>query len=176
MVNLTSFTIVITEYSKYATILHSRWSANPVALCKPTVWWMMSSGPFQDGSHSLYSLFKITVEGAGNKKKKSITSSVNILLHTESSIFAFVIVLKMRHLVVKTYILCILQIPKTLKMNIKRWKYCSRQSKITVHDAQNIGRKYKYWYWGLYECISEGNWLSSEKFRWHFIFLLPMYL
>ncbi len=48
-VNLTSFSIVITEYSKGATILHSLWSANPTALCEPTLWSMMSSRPFQDG-------------------------------------------------------------------------------------------------------------------------------
>ncbi len=34
--NLTSFTIVITEYSKNATIMHR------TALCEPTVWWMTS--------------------------------------------------------------------------------------------------------------------------------------
>ncbi len=52
-----------------------------------------------------------------------------------------------------------------------------RWSKLTVHGAWNIGRKYKYWIGdeGLYECIPEGNWLSSEKFWWHFLFLLPPY-
>ncbi len=34
------------EYWKDATILHSRCSVNPMALCEPTVWWMTSSGPF----------------------------------------------------------------------------------------------------------------------------------
>ncbi len=45
--------------------------------------------------------------------------------------------------------------PETLKTDAKSRKYCSRQNKITVHDAQNIGRKSKYKI--LYECVSEGS-------------------
>ncbi len=57
-------------------------------------------------------------------------------------------------------------------MDVKRRKYCSRQNKITVIDAQNIGRKSKYLI--LYERVSEGNWLFSEKCIW-FSFHLASY-
>ncbi len=31
------------------------------------------------------------------------------------------------------------------------------------------------WYRNLYECISEGNWLSQNKFKWYFLFILSVY-
>ncbi len=33
----------------------------------------------------------------------------------------------------------------------------------------------RYSWGGLVDCISEGNWLPLEKFRWYFPLMLPLY-
>ncbi len=49
-----------------------------------------------------------------------------------------------------------------------RFKY------VMIQMVEMLNKSQYNWSRSLYECIAEGNLLSLEKFRWHFLFILPL--
>ncbi len=59
------------------------------------------------------------------------------------------------------------RINKDLGLDLDSWTADSWL--VRLEETQVI------WYRNVYECISEGNWLSQNKFKWYFLLILSLY-